>query len=306
MHLCYAVTSDGTDPYANLAYISAMAARMVHQQVTITACLDELTVEALKTCRSKLLDVVDHVVTIQTGLQDAKLRSRVLKTRSREVMQGDYLQIDADAIPIKPLNKIFALDCDLALALDRNMPAEQYKIAQWVTDLYGKLDWTWDKPRYFNGGVVLFRDTPMAHRFATMWHERWQQTVALGRSDDQPSLNSTIAALQPRIAILPREYNLLISANDIEKTRTAAVLHFFALGRADMKGTILADLLQSLVQTGQMDEQVLKKMIRTGYAWSDPYYVSLQWRSGNYWGAVKAAAVKAKRRVLPGGSKGHA
>jgi|GEM_PF-5330724 len=298
MHLCYALTSNGDDSYARLAYISAVAARMVHPKITISAVVDELSAEALQNRKAKILDVVDHLVTIPTGQQDAKLRSRILKTRSREFIQGDYVQIDVDAIPVAPLDEIFTYDCDIAAALDRNDPPEKYQLAGWVTDVYKQLGWTWDKPRYYNSGVLLFRDTPQAHRFAAEWYQRWQQTTAVGKSDDQPSFNSAVVEVKPRITIIPDRYNLLVDGIKCPDTSDAAIVHLYALGRSKLNAYIVEELMQSLKDNQTMDESLLREMIRKRYVWSDPYFVKAHWQARNLPGLAKSVVVKLKRKVL--------
>lgn len=297
MHLCYAVTSSGRDNYAHLAYISATAARLVHPSIRLTVCVDEITQEDLRQCRSPLFDAVDEVVCVQTGHREAKLRSRALKTQARLHVKGDFLLIDADAIPIAPLDEVFALDCDVAASLDRNEPAETYKLAPWVVELYQQLGWTYDRPRFYNGGVLLFRDTPKAHEVSKGWHEHWLKTTAVGRSDDQPSLNYTIVKVQPKLAIIPPRYNLLVDGVRLQSTRNAAMVHLYAIGRTGDTGTIAEALIQKLRATGQMDLDLLKRMIDERYVWMDPYFVKAHLRAGSYFKAGKAAVVKLARKL---------
>jgi len=96
-HICYAVTSSGQDSYADMAYVSARAARIVHPDVNITLLIDEVTDAALKASGSKLLGAADQTIVVQTGLDSAAARSRFVKTSIRSRVSGDFLFIDAAA-----------------------------------------------------------------------------------------------------------------------------------------------------------------------------------------------------------------
>lgn len=300
MHICYALASDEDTSYADLAYISARAARIVHPDITLTVIVDEKTSTHLKAAQSRVLDFVDHVITIPCPHKTVVDRSRYIKIVSRKLIKGDYLMIDADAVPVRSLKEIFELDCDVAAALDLNDESGNYKLEKWVVELHKKLDWPADMPNYFNGGVIYYRDTPGCHKFSEHWHEFWKVTLAAGSDKDQPSLNRAIRVAQPRLAVLPPRYNAMIFDN-IDRAHNAAILHFFKSHCSNTTYTLF-QLQATMTKDGKpcdVDEKMLREFLRTRYAWSDPYFVKAQWHSGRYAAAAVAVGVKIIRKILP-------
>lgn len=295
MHLCYAVACDDDTTYAQLAYISARAARIVHPDITISILVDAKSLQQLNVQQCKILAVADHVVTVACDYESVVDRSRFIKTSCRSHVQGDFVLIDADAIPVRSLQTIFDFDCDLSLALDNDNPHTFQTIPDWVAEIYEKMGWTWAKPNYFNTGVILFRDTPKTHALSELWHERWQQTRANGCDKDQPSFNSAVAVVNPDIHILPVRYNAMIY-HRTSKIRNAAVVHFLISG--DAQGhSILPQLLAGLKETGDVNEAQLKQFIQSRYAWTEPHYVAARWYLGQYCRFAQAVAVKICRKL---------
>ena len=123
----------------------------------------------------------------------------------------------------------------------------------------------------------------------------------MGIMKDQPSLNSSIAHIKPRLHVLPVRYNAMIN-HRVSSARDAAILHFWT-SKNMPPGFMLTKLLASMKQTGDVDEQMLREFVRTRYAWTDPYYISAQWHTGRYGAVAKAAMVKVIRKVLPSFAK---
>lgn len=297
MHCCYVVTIDEKRTfYADLAYISVRALRLVHPKARITILVDEVTGPLLETQQHKILNYIDEMRVIQTGQPDPQHRSRFIKTSIRSLVAGDFLFIDVDAIPVRSLAPIFKMDCDVSMAIDNNYTPDREQLAPWVKEIYDARGWTYDAPAYYNSGVMFFRDTPGAHELGAMWHQRWLETVAHGCSKDQPSLNSCLPVVKPRIKVLPNRYNAMVFMG-IEQTRNAAVLHFWISGREEAHYIIIDELYRRYKKTGDIDEPLLARTVKTGYAWVDPYWVSTQWRSGHYYAAGVAVVVKVGRVI---------
>lgn len=300
MHICYAIASDEDTSYADLAYISARAARIVHPEITLSIIIDDKTSAHLKAAKSRILGFVDHVVTIACPHESVVDRSRFIKTTSRLHITGDFMMIDADAVPVRSIQEIFELDCDLAAALDLNDESGKYQLENWVVALYKKLGWSSDISHYYNAGVIFYRDTPACHAVCKLWHENWQLTLAAGSNKDQPSFNRAIMVAKPRIIAIAPRFNAMIFDN-IDRARNAAILHFFKSLSSNTTYTLF-QLQATMTKDGKpcdVDEKMLREFVRTGYAWTDPYFVKAQWHTGRYGAAAVAVAVKLIRKVLP-------
>lgn len=297
MHYCYVITiSEDRSFYADLGLISIRALRIVHPKAKVTILVDEVTDQLLSALRHPILEQADDVRVVQTGMSDPVQRSRFVKTSMRAHMNGDFLYIDVDAMPVRSLAPLWKLDCDIAAAIDHNYPPDRHQLEDWVDDLYQQMNWTYDAPRYYNSGVMLFRDTPKAHELGALWHQRWLESSARGCNKDQPSLNSCLPVVAPRLAIMPNRYNSMVFMG-MENTRGAAMLHFWISGRAESDYIVIDELYRRFKKTGQVDELLLRQMVRLGYAWVDPYWIEAQWRSGHYWRVFVAVLVKGGRRL---------
>lgn len=223
-------------------------------------------------------------------------RSRWLKTSARLHLPGDFLMLDSDTLIIRPLASLFQMPRDVTAAIDNNFPPNRVQLAPWVAEVYAKLNWTYDAPRYYNSGVVFYRDTPAAHAFSASWHAAWQQSCAIVCAKDQPAFNAVVPSYASHIGILPMRYNAMI-AEHVHAIRDAAVLHFWVASKNRAYLFVLMALLEGYRQTGQVDMQLLHQTIRSGYAWTDPYYIKAQWHSGHAIKALQALGVKTMRRL---------
>ncbi len=84
-----------------------------------------------------------------------------------------YAWMDADAIVVRPLGDLLAIDFDVAVTL---RPGEEIGTTQPTTN-------------YLNAGVVFFRNTAAAREFVAQWIERTKQT-----QNDQAALNQLVGA----------------------------------------------------------------------------------------------------------------
>jgi len=297
MHFCYVITTTpGNSYYADLAYISVRALHKVHPRPRITILLDVPSAAILEETKHPILDWITDKQIIDTGMPDSVDSSRYLKTMMRSRLQGDFLFLDVDAVPVRSLKSIFELDCDIAAAIDNNYSPDRQQLADWVAKLYEKHGWTYDEPRYYNSGVIFFKDTPKAHEMGRLWHERWQFTRDRGCNKDQPSFNSLLPVVEPRMSILHPRFNAMVSKG-IKNTRQAAVLHFWVSFSHPDRFIILNELCHRFKTTGQIDEELFNLMVNQAYSWVDPYWIKGQWHSGHYYRACIALGVKMTRRL---------
>lgn len=275
LQVCYILSSDGeSDAYAGMTFVSASLVRRLHPAARVVLLLDEVAAAALGRKSARVLTIADEVRTVQTGLADQRLRSRFVKTRMRSEIDGDFVFLDADAIPVRPFDRMFRGREPLALVLDRNAKERQPGFPEWVGRVYGELGWRTPLPHYFNSGVMFWRDTPETRRLGEEWHRRWRAFCDhRGGSDhrDQPALNSAIDALGVPVRIMPPAYNAMIEASPA-LARGARIFHFYtsASGGLPQPDTLLRHLLDCLSQTGEIDWPAVRRAAWFRDPWMAP------------------------------------
>ena len=199
MNICYCLTSSGEDRYFEMAYISAMCVRRLHPSARIIILLDEYTYNSSARSPFDVRCLADQVVRLETGLQERAPSSRFLKTSMRQIVDGPFLFLDCDTLPIRPFAEIFETTASVSAAFDRNAQFPEPHFPEWAGRLLLEAGWTAPLPHYYNAGVMYFADQHEARTLGLEWHRRWKVLYERFRvHQDQPSLNSAIHALEIR------------------------------------------------------------------------------------------------------------
>jgi hypothetical protein len=248
LQVCYALTSDGDDAYADMVRVSALLVRRLHRRVRIVLGVDERTAAVFERGAPALLELVDDVVTIRTGVASPGCRNRCVKVSLREHVRGAFVYLVAAV-----LNR------------DRASPAAYFP--DWVGARYRELGWPAPLARYFNGGVLFVADTPRAHRFAAEYRDRWRRYVEhTGDYHDQPALNSALAASDLDLHVLPLTFNAMVSVAPC-LARRARILHYFTKDGPPPADSLLGHLARCLRERGELDWPALRRARRCGRAW---------------------------------------
>jgi len=113
------------------------------------------------------------------------------KLRLRKFIEGDYLYIDIDAIPIADLSEVFEIQTDLAMVNDHNLPPKKFVFLEYEREIFDKMQWSLPA-EYYNSGVMFVKDTDLTHDFFKRWHELWLLNCAIGLHKDQPAMHEAI------------------------------------------------------------------------------------------------------------------
>lgn len=295
LHLVYVLA--GSDLYADMVYISATLARAVQPGVRITT-LTNATSTPSSPSRLRALGACDDVVAIPIPEWAAEA-SRYLKTTMRRHLDGEFLFIDADTVPLREFGDVARFGGDIAAALDR-CSKHAMGASPWTRPLYTRLGWPFPPKRYYNSGIIYFHDTARARRLAEDWHHRWRQSCGVGVVNDQPAFNAAIDADPLGIPELPLPYNAMIEASPYY-ARGARILHFFAHmtmkpgGRPD---TLLDHLIAHLQRTGQIDQAAVDEARDRDFPYVACKGVRRNLMRGRYCSAALAAPGSAVRRML--------
>jgi hypothetical protein len=281
-----------------MAAVAALAVRRLHSQARIILVTDEPTARGIDHAGHALGNIVSEIIAEQTGTDDPIVSSRRLKTVLRQVVKGDYLYLDNDAIAVRPLDREWPQEADLALAFDwnkRGIPADSLPN---VEKLRAKLGWEFPPDRYFNGGVIFVRDTPGAHAFYAEWNRRWQQTHLLGIPQDQLSLNSAIASGVATVAILPDRDNWIAHSTAMLRGR-ARIFHFWTsfYGGETPTDMLLGYLIARFQRDGVLDETAIARATHDNLPWMNDVGVKRLLASGLYIRATALVPSRIMRRI---------
>lgn len=262
--------------------VTAELTRRLHPDAVLIVVSDYYAVAQDNVSGSVLARVADEVRRVPTPHGNAKFRSRYLKTTIRDHIRGDFVFLDADAVPVRPLYELFDIDADVAFALDRNVEPQRYRMDEWVTQLYATN--RWGAPRlYFNSGVALYRDTAETRELFRQWHKLWNYTRQSGRDEDQPALNRVIdrGSSGVRVAVLPVRYNALVYLRP-RSVRAATVIHFLTGDWDRRSDEVYYHLVQIYRQNGTVDDNLATQLLHHRYPWMDRLCPRRCWARGWY------------------------
>ena len=300
LRLVYVLVSDPDDYFAEMAIVSMWAARHLMPGIPITVLTDAQTESGLAGVRAKVRDFATELKVVETGtLDDPMARSRWIKTTMRRHLTGDFLYLDVDAVPVRPLDELGTIAGSVAAALDGNVPAWKFVFHDYERVCFEKTGWPFPIRPYFNGGVLWVRDDPLAHRFFDLWHELWQESRRVGPPKDQPGLNYANLQLGHVIQELPPQWNAL-SALHTSAIWRAKVIHYTSIRFEERDDVEFIRIAKSLRSTGSIDQRRLLTVLRTGYPWTDRNSFDNHILLRKYWQLPLVAARRAAAmRVRP-------
>ena len=279
MQVCYILACDQWNDYGAMVCISAATLRRHHPDVEIVVLSDRTTLAHLGTARIAMERFVDRILGVEDLEGSSRERSRILKTTMRRYLKDRFVFLDLDTVVLGRLDPLFTSRRPLQIALDY----ETGRVDDRDRPVYEQIDPLHYPARAFNSGVMSVDDSPQVRRFFEEWHRRWMLSRDFGRLDDQPSLNSTIAAQEFDVEVLAPDYNAMILYFP-QRFRTCRVAHFLA--STEMYRTLMQDLLDRFHRTQEIDWAAIGISVRQGHPWGrapEPWQLI---RSGNYARAV--------------------
>ena len=231
--VCYVLTSDGRDAFADMALVSMLSLRISNPGLRVVAVCDAASAEAIKATKHRILEVCDAVVSVPTPGGEPAFRNRWVKTQLCKYVEGEVLFLDADTLVRGSLEDLPALVLELGAVANHNGAALSDQIWSEDRQVLEGMDWPDNFDVYVNGGVFFFKPCPRVREFFARWHELWLAGVSANRRlRDQASLNSAILSSRVDMRILPPAYNAQL-VNCLSHTSKGIVWHFYASARTD-------------------------------------------------------------------------
>lgn len=276
-----------------LAAISMRLLRLIHPAVKIRLLMDPETTKHLDRIDGDgfLFRKIAESITIETDASDGIESNRFIKTQLPRWMEGPFLYLDNDTLPVRNFDGIYDRRFDFAAAPDFLDGTQSHVCPERFRELYEDSGWDFPPARYLNGGVFAANGGANAKSLFQEWHRRWDACRERGIPVDQPALNSLWADGKWNLRVLPKEYNALIEVDE-RFSRRARVYHYTS-SYAQLSGYLLMDWIAKL-EKGEEIEAELTEFLRTAYPWKDESHARRHWLTGNH---VRAARVFLKKKI---------
>jgi len=227
----YCLISTMKDIYYEQAFISITSLKMHTSNAFVTLLTDKETMDSIKSRKADIRKIVDEIVVenFENGVSNLK-RSRILKTTMRNRIVGDFLYIDGDTVICQDLSEIENFDFDFGSVLDRHtllsFNMQKFNIIRQLKIILNKLDF-YSYPYYFNGGLLLVKDTKFNRKFFEKWSENYLLGCGKSVLMDMPSLALTNYQMGFPIKELNGKWNVQIW-NGANYLHNVKIFHYFA------------------------------------------------------------------------------
>lgn len=227
MKIVYVLVSDASDFYLEQTYLSLLSLRRYNPSADVALVVDEYTHANMMYKRECILPLINeyYIEKVDYNLSK-KVRSRILKTRLRNIVQGSFLYMDCDTIILGELPQI-KVDCDIAAVYSYHYnllsSSPSYYSVLCEMDACGE---NAESEEYFNGGVFYVADTAKAQEFYEKWgmlYERFYRNFSI--DSDQQALYVTNNKMGGIIKELPGIWNYQVGYG-LEYLSSAVILHY--------------------------------------------------------------------------------
>ena len=179
MKFVYVVTCDAQSYYAEQAYVSMYSLRKHNPGCHIVFATEAETLKTFTGNRARILELVDELITVDVPDEFSMVqRSRYIKTSIRQRVEGDFLYIDCDTVIMGSLADLDSVEDDVcAIRIQDSYDWSEENSHYWLEIYNSKkgvpLGENYGVSEYYNGGVILAKDTEKARAFYDTWHKLW-------------------------------------------------------------------------------------------------------------------------------------
>lgn len=229
--IVFTVVGGEKDIYVPQALVAIYSARLFNPDANIVLVVDQDTALVIEKYLPKINNYVSDLIVVNVPSELSKMhRSRFLKTKLREIIEGDFLYIDTDTVISESLKEIDLIEANVAAVIDRHSVVNEHEYLDKIKYDTGTIGLTLEdlKNKYFNGGVMFVKDTLVAHNLYKKWHDNWKDSITYTRGIDQPPLALANKQCGYPIVELDGIWNCQLADNFLNYLADAKVLHYFA------------------------------------------------------------------------------
>ena len=263
--ILYVLVCNPSDFYLEQAYISVFSARLHNPYLDVELLTDRTTADSFGEWGSfgeLFQSLFSRIYTIDLDPAFSTLkRSRILKTGMRNYVEGDFLYVDSDTLVGPMQDRLDTLPYSLAACADTHCAFLDHPHRMATVHLCKKIGHdVSSEPFYFNGGVMLVRDTPENAQFFSLWQRVYLEGSQKGIFQDQPSLSFVNLRCGRPIAPLDGYWNCQIQ-HGVRFLKDAFVVHYVCtnVGTGPQDSLFLLNnrsVLQRIREKGEMTEDV--------------------------------------------------
>jgi len=239
----YILVSQGKDIFYEQTLVSVISLRYHNPDAFISLLVDDGTDKNLVNFRGQIKDLVNEYKVVEYPKETSnKVRSRLLKTNMRNLIDGDFLYIDGDTAIVDKLDETFGEECDVGAVSDLHA-RENDKYRMKHKGFRGNISKTGFtialEDFYYNSGVIFMKNSAVAKAFCDKWHELYKFCTEKGITTDQLSFNEANRLLGFPMKELDGAWNCQVreAYNHLYRVKTiypilchARIVHFFGSG----------------------------------------------------------------------------
>ncbi|MFZ4401909.1 MAG: putative nucleotide-diphospho-sugar transferase [Bacteroidales bacterium] len=258
MTFLYILTSNGKDEFIDMTYLSASFLRYLHTKANIVLITDSQSALIIKNSNHPLLKIINNVISIITPEGTQKWKSRYLKSHMRELISGDFLFLDSDTIPLKPLDKLFEIMLPIAAANNHSKDISTNFIS-YEKKLYDDLQWSYPNKHYLNTGVMFWKEDAKAYKLSKLFIHKWEQSQFEGYHYDQPAFNAALTEWDGEYYVLENNFNAQFRSN-IKVSIDAKLWHFYSSNYNEIYKDYYSIGLEMIRKNKELDFKFIKKV----------------------------------------------
>lgn len=225
MKCVYVLVSTKQDYYYEQCLISVKSLLMHNPDAEIVILTDNRTKAGMTGFRAELQDICSRIVSVD--FEDRitnKVRSRILKTTMRNLVEGDFLFLDLDTVIADDLEKIKQISADIACVLDKHADISEHYMYMYMNAKRLNYSVGYNN-KHFNSGVMWVRDTDDARTFFKFWNQLYLEGLKKGIDVDQTSLNEANYRMNGMIYELEGIWNVQVNCG-LKYISSAKVIHY--------------------------------------------------------------------------------
>lgn len=286
----YAIVASPTNEFAEMAAVSSYLLKKADPDAHIVALIDAAHDDVNRRPYRVMWDTGVELRPVQILSDDPIYRSRWLKISVRSLIEGRFVYLDTDTLPLAGFSDIFAFSKDLGGVRD------PYSVTSVRSPAFSALDWKLREDVYLNNGVLAWADSRAARGLATAWLEYYRRGYDIGEKRDQPALNQAIRQSGIQVERLPGAFNVMIRKSPLDVWQ-GRLLHIGTGIRQTafdaVEDTVLHVASHRLKAEGSLPTELLDSFYRTG----NPWITYTSWRQALGVRQYRRAAVLLAARI---------
>lgn len=249
--IVYVLVSQESDYYYEMLLLSLYSLRLYHPKgdAEVEVVMDEGTHRRLVDKKAEMLNDVTPIVVPIPPEYTVMQRSRYLKTRLRQLVNGDFLYIDSDTIICDSLEKVDQLEADVVMLPEG--------ISSWWLNIFQKANLSIShNTSFFNSGVIYTKDTDSVYKLFEEWFRLWKYCVSSGINYDQPSFciaNTNVGCITKG---LTTEWNYSLKRAGVDIKKEARIFHYFTYSKG-----IVRKMLMDYIRENGVDNTIVNDIV---------------------------------------------